>query len=99
MTTKIKRRIKIKRRKIIESSLNDIFINYWNKIKGGKDFCFVCDKIFKSHHKRTYIGKHKISGEKLYRHDFCESGSINWINKFGGKIFNLKNKRGKTYEN
>jgi hypothetical protein len=93
--TKINRRIKIKRRKIINNSSNDIFVDYWNKIKGGKDFCFVCDKIFKSHHKRKYIGNHKMSGEKLYRHDFCESGSSNWISKFGGRIFNIKKQRRK----
>lgn len=64
---------------------------HWKKIKGGEHQCFVCDKKFKSHHKRTFIGVHKKTGEKLIRHQYCEPGSSNWESKFGGMIsINLK---------
>ncbi len=59
---------------------------HWKKIKGGEHQCFVCDKKFKSHHKRTFIGVHKKTGEKLIRHQYCEPGSSNWESKFGGMI-------------
>lgn len=60
--------------------------SHWDKIKTGKNLCFVCDKKFKLHHRRVYIGKHKRSEEDLFRHEYCESGSRNWFNKFGGRL-------------
>ena len=78
MTTIIRRRMKS------NSTSNDV--SYWEKIHGGIDACFVCDKKFKSHHKKIYIGRHKESGEPLFRHNYCEAGSSNWTEKFGGRI-------------
>lgn len=59
---------------------------YWDKIKGGEDVCFVCDKKFHANQRRQFVGKHKYTEEKLMRHEYCESGSANWIEKFGGRI-------------
>ena len=83
MTIKIKRRVKIKRR---EKKLNCKIIingNYWDKIKGGENTCYVCDKKIRPAQQKTYIGLHKYSGEKLFRHAYCEAGSSNWMEKFG----------------
>lgn len=59
----------------------------WSRIVStGPDFCFVCDKKFKSFHKKIYIGKHKKNGEDLYRHDGrCDPLSENWKAKFHTK--------------
>jgi hypothetical protein len=76
----------IRRRKTELISDSDIIKSHWNKIKGGEVNCFVCDKKFKAHHNKKYIGKHKLTGEILLRHDYCESGSNNWEEKFGGRI-------------
>jgi hypothetical protein len=59
---------------------------YWDKIKGGADLCFVCDKKFTPSQRRTFIGRHKHTGIILMRHVHCESGSANWIEKFGGRV-------------
>lgn len=76
----------IRRRKTELITDRNIIKSHWNKIKGGETNCFVCDKKFKVHHRKKYIGKHKLTGEILLRHDYCESGSINWEEKFGGRI-------------
>ena len=58
--------------------------SHWKKITGGDDNCYVCDKKFKTHHEKIYIGVHRLNGSKLFRHVYCECGSSNWVNKFGG---------------
>jgi hypothetical protein len=57
--------------------------NHWDKITSwGKDVCFVCDKRIKPKQTSVCIGKHKYNKEDLYRHDRCDSLSMNWYNKF-----------------
>lgn len=75
--------VKIDRRK---SSIKESDCDHWKKINGGENKCFVCEKKFKIQHKRIYIGKHPDTEENLYRHEKCESGSINWHKKFGGRL-------------
>lgn len=60
---------------------------HWSLIRGGGDTCFVCDKPFKKDQAKKYIGLHKETGERLYRHLKCASGSENWSKKFGGRLF------------
>jgi hypothetical protein len=60
---------------------------HWSLIKGGGDTCFVCDKLFKKDQAKRYVGLHKETGERLYRHLKCASGSENWSKKFGGRLF------------
>lgn len=66
--------------------------SHWDNIVGGEDICFVCDKKFKKPHEQQYVGIHKHTGEKLLRHHSCESGSANWIAKFGDRLFNKTKK-------
>lgn len=69
----------------------EIYGNHWDKIEGGRDKCFVCDKKFRSHHEQRYIGRHKYTGAELHRHHYCETNSHNWIKKFGGYVsLNIK---------
>ena len=95
--------IELKRRKIevIENSSDEK--THWNKIEGGSDSCFVCDGRFTPYQKKkqtiVLVGFHKITGDILLRHEHCESGSTNWIGKFGGRLdsrIKLPIKREKT---
>lgn len=64
---------------------------YWYLIQGGKENCCICNKPLKGRPYR-FIGYHKLSGEELRRHEYCEPGSSRYIEKFGGYICeNLKN--------
>lgn len=64
---------------------------YWHLIQGGKENCCICNKQLKGRPYR-FIGYHKLSGEELRRHEYCEPGSSRYIEKFGGYICeNLKN--------
>jgi hypothetical protein len=39
--------------------------------------------------KTWFVGYHKLTGEPLHRHSYCECGSVNWDKKFGGRISTL----------
>jgi hypothetical protein len=65
---------------------------HWSLIKGGGDTCFVCDKPFKKDQTKRYVGLHKETGERLYRHLKCASGSENWSKKFGGRLLEEQQK-------
>ena len=58
---------------------------YWYLIQGGKENCYICDKPFKGR-KKILIGYHKLSGEQLNRHEYCEPGSTRYSEKFEGYI-------------
>ncbi len=89
--------VEIKRRKKIivvkpNDEQEDLYLKetkvkpHWEKIKGGSDQCFVCDKKFRQNHDKKFIGYHKLTGEVLLRHTYCESGSVNWTEKFGDRL-------------
>lgn len=72
---------------------------FWDKItSSGEGVCFVCDHKFKSHHRKRCIGRHKYNGELLFRHEYCESGSNNWKEKFGGRLYLVEEKKETTKE-
>jgi hypothetical protein len=66
--------------------------SHWKHIVGGDEKCFVCDKVFKKGQVKQLVGFHKITGVNLVRHHYCESGSVNWEKKFGGRFWLNKNK-------
>ena len=60
--------------------------NHWDRIKTkGETACFVCDKPFKKHQRKIYIG------HMLYRHEKCDCFSSTWKKKFRGcqKLINI----------
>ena len=59
--------------------------SHWDLItKAGSDICFVCERRFKSRHKGVVvmIGRHRTTGEELWRHESCNALSPNWLRKF-----------------
>ena len=58
--------------------------SHWELITStGEEHCFVCDKKFRKNERKTYVGKNKIDGDPLYRHNRCDALSENWKKKFG----------------
>ncbi len=72
--------------------------SHWKYIVGGDEKCFVCDKVFRKGQGKQLVGVHKITGVNLVRHHYCESGSVNWEKKFGGRFW-LKKTTIKQKEN
>jgi|GEM_PF-2309649 hypothetical protein len=91
--------IRKRKKPTVQNEISNKNKPHWDKIKGGENFCYVCDKKFKPKHTKIYIGQHNLTGEKLFRHSYCESGSDNWNKKFGGRIIMKDSKSKKEYKN
>jgi hypothetical protein len=60
---------------------------HWNLITScSPTRCAICDKKSKKGTRLDYWGKHKETGDDMFRHKHCFAGSANWIKKFNGWV-------------
>lgn len=62
--------------------------DHWDLIDVcGEEYCFVCERpLIKKKGEVKYIGRHKYTGDPMWRHESCCPGSMQWMNKFEGYL-------------